>query len=131
VWNFPSGQRGDLRLDLLIQPGFGGGILGLTDQFSAPFDEQDIFFNLFNLEIRADGLTQKGARLPAGQWNQLRLQWDCGTGQCDVSLNGKAIAALPLLRHETPGPSYLRLRSTSSLPDTSGMMVASAEVNVS
>jgi hypothetical protein len=131
VWNFPSGQRGDLRLDLLIQPGFGGGVLGLTDQFSAPFDEQDIFFNLFNLEIRADGLTQKGARLPAGQWNQLRLQWDCGTGQCDVSLNGKAIAALPLLRHETPGPSYLRLRSTSSLPDTSGMMIASAEVNVS
>jgi hypothetical protein len=131
VWNFPSGHRGDLRLDLLIRPSFGGGVLGLTDQFSSPFDEQDIFFNLFNLEIGASGLVQKDTHLATGQWNQLRLQWDCGTGQCSVSVNGKAIAALPLLRHETPGPSYLRLRSASRLPDTSGMMIASAAVNVS
>src|SRR5439155_18962911 len=38
VWNFPMGARGHVRLNLMLKPGFGGALVGLTDHYSVPFD---------------------------------------------------------------------------------------------
>ena len=131
TWNFPSGRRGELRLRIYIAPEFGGGVVGLTDHFSVPFDEQDVFYNLFNFEIGAKGVLAHGSHLPTGRWNDLHFQWDCDRRECRVIHNGQTLALAPLMREQTPGPSYLRLRSTSHTPDNAGMFVESASVNVS
>lgn len=55
VWNFPGGAAGHMRFQLLLKTGFSGGLIGLTDHFSVPFDTEDRFHNLFNLELSRSG----------------------------------------------------------------------------
>lgn len=131
VWNFPAGTRGEMRIRLLLTPEFEGGVLGLTDHFSPPFDEQDVFYNLFNFEIGSKGRLQHGTRISPSHWSELYFKWDCDAGECKVTSDGRSVATLPLLRKATPGPSYLRLRSTSAKPDQGGMMVETVQVKVS
>ena len=64
VWNFPAGLKGRLRLRALLNSGFAGARIGLTDHFSVPFDELDEFHNLFNLPIAGDGSINAQASLP-------------------------------------------------------------------
>lgn len=54
VWNFSLAARGRMVLKLMLKPGFSGALLGLTDHFSVPFDAEDRFFNLFNLETEVN-----------------------------------------------------------------------------
>lgn len=131
VWNFPAGTSGEMRIRLQLTREFGGGVLGLTDHFSPPFDEQDVFYNLFNFEIGPKGALPHGTHIEPGQWNELNLRWDCDAGECKVTSGGRFLATLPLLRKMTPGPSYLRLRSISPGADRGGMLVETVEVHVS
>jgi hypothetical protein len=134
VWNFPAGLRGLLRVKLMSNPGFQGALIGITDHFSTPFDMEDRFSNLFNLDIASDGriLEESGGAQPAlspGRWNDLTLAWDCGKRNCRVVLDGHDIRTLPLLR-ETLGACYLRLRSTAEQTDNAGFLVESVEAEV-
>lgn len=131
VWNFPMGARGQLRLRVRLERGFAGALFGLTDHFSVPFDEQDLFWNVFNLEIGPDGALPHGARLEAGRWHDLEFDWDCAIRRtCNISADGRPIARAVMTR-DTVGPSYLRLRSTSLTRDTAGFRVASVRSDVS
>ena len=134
VWNFPAGRRGHLRMKLMLTPGFGGALVGITDHFSTPFDVEDRFCNLFNLDIASDGRILKeteGAQpvISLGRWHDLALAWDFGERDCRVMLDGRDVGTLPLLR-ETLGACYLRLRSTAEQTDNAGLLVESAEADV-
>jgi hypothetical protein len=130
VWNFPAGKRGHLRLRLRIAPDFAGALIGLTDHFSVPFDEQDRFYNVFNLDIGAGGALPEGGRVAPGQWGELALNWDCESQrQASVTWNGRSVARL-YMKRETPGLSYLRMRSTALEQDRGGLQVESAAVDV-
>jgi hypothetical protein len=134
VWNFPAGLRGCLRIRLMLKPGFGGALVGITDHFSTPFDMEDRFYSLFNLEIAPDGrILNRTAEAPTtlsfGRWHDLALRWDCEKRHCRVMLDGRNVGTLPLLR-ETLGPCYLRLRSTAEQTDNAGFLVESAEADV-
>ena len=130
VWNFPAGKRGELRIRLRLASDFAGVLIGLTDHFSVAFDEQDRFFNVFNLDLGPGGTLPEGAKIAAGQWADLAFHWDCESErQCRVTLNGRPVARLSMKR-ETPGPSYLRLRSTALGQDRGGMQVESVSVDV-
>lgn len=130
VWNFPAGKRGQLRIRLRLASDFAGVLIGLTDHFSVAFDEQDRFFNVFNLDLGPGGTLAEGGKIAAGQWADLEFNWDCESQrQCGVNLNGRPVARLHMKR-ETPGPSYLRLRSTCLGQDRGGMQVASVSVDV-
>lgn len=131
VWNFPAGSRGKLRMRLRLEPGFVGALIGLTDHFSVAFDEQDTFWNVFNLEIGPSGAVLGGAHIEPGRWHDLVFTWDCASErQCTITLNGKTIVRVNM-RRETPGPSYLRLRSTALGRDQAGFRVASITADVS
>ncbi len=130
VWNFPAGARGRLRLNLLLRPGFAGSLVGLTDHFSVPFDQQDKFYNLYNLNIGPGGRLAKGEQLQPDRWYSLQLDWDGAKRECRVSVDGRQVAVLPQLR-EGEGASYLRLRSTAEESDGAGMFVESVEADVS
>jgi hypothetical protein len=130
VWNFPAGPQGTLRVKLLLNPGFAGLQIGITDHFSVPFDSEDHFHNLFNLSIPAGGTIAEGTTLVEGRWHTLELGWDCDKRQCRVVVNGRQVRIAPLLR-ESQGASYLRLRSTARGIDTAGFVVERVEAALS
>ena len=129
VWNFPSGLRGCLRLKLLLKPDFEGALVGLTDHFSVPFDQEDRFYNLFNLRISPDGQIAEGIELATNRWYTIEFDWDCAEYNCDVSLDRRQIRRLPQLR-DSDGACYLRLRSTSAGTDDAGFLVEYVEVDL-
>jgi len=129
VWNFPAGREGRLRVRLMLNRRFKGALLGLTDHFSAPFDMEDRFYNLFNLELAPDGTFLEGAKLRPGRWHELLLEWSHAKRTCTVSVDGEHAGVLPLL-HETARVCYLRLRSTAEAIDRGGFMVESVEAEI-
>ncbi|HWR16896.1 MAG TPA: sialidase family protein [Terriglobales bacterium] len=128
VWNFPAGKRGDVRLRVLIRDGFAGGVIGLTDHFSVPFDSEDIFHNVANLDIGPGGKLQGGERLTPGRWHDLLLRWDTDRHQCLAISAGKTIARCGI-RRDTVGPSYLRIRSTALDKDPGGILIQSVSAD--
>src|SRR5262249_11196035 len=75
VWNFPSGLRGSLKLRLLMNQNFQGGLIALTDHFSTPFDSEDKFYNLFNVWVSANGQFSGGGKLTPAKWHDLQFDW--------------------------------------------------------
>ena len=129
VLNFPAGGKGHLKLKVMLQKGFAGIQMGLTDHFSVPFDELDVFYNLFNLEIDKDGsLAGSQTKLEPMHWYDLVLNWDSLQGYCQVLLDEAPVANLEM-QHKSPGVSYLRLRSKAEQVDQ-GMLIEYVEVKV-
>ena len=130
VWNFPMGARGHVRLNLMLKPGFGGALVGLTDHYSVPFDGEDTFYNVYNVAIGPDGELTKGGKLEPNRWHQLDLDWDTIAGNARILADGKQVA-LVRAKRESEGVSYLRLCSTASGVDLSGFLVESVEAKIS
>ena len=113
----------------MLQKGFAGMQLGLTDHFSVPFDELDVFYNLYNLEIDKDGrLAGSQTKLEPMQWYDLVLNWNVQRGYCQVLLNDVPVANLEI-KHKSPGVSYLRLSSNAEQVDK-GMLIEYVEIEV-
>jgi hypothetical protein len=129
VWNFPSATRGRVLMKVMLKPGFAGALLGLTDHFSVPFDAEDRFYNLFNLELGAGGAIAGGGPLAPDKWHTLGLEWDIEKQMAQVSLDGRPLTSLRLGR-ESPGACYLRIRSTAPATDPAGLLVESVEVEI-
>ncbi|MBI2438361.1 MAG: exo-alpha-sialidase [Lentisphaerae bacterium] len=131
VWNFPAGVQGTIRLRLMLTPGFGAGRLALTDHFSVPYDQEDKFYNMFNLPVCLEAPpTGWGAALRAGQWHDVELRWAIGNRECRLLLDNHEAGVCPL-RREGSGISYLRLSSLSGKPETGAMLLESVSADVS
>lgn len=130
VWNFPNGQSGNLNLRIMLNKGFGGGSIALTDRFFNPSDGHGERLSMFNLTISNTGLLENGQSITIGQWHNLKLSWDIANKNCDVILNGKHIYTIPLKNETLNGLSYLRLRSTSPTKDTAGYLIESVIVDI-
>jgi lysophospholipase L1-like esterase len=130
VWNFPTGARGHLRLNLMLKPGFGGALIGLSDHYSVPYDETDRFYNVYNLAIGADGSLPNGEKLEANHWHHLDMDWDTAAGQGRVVIDGRQVVVLRT-QHQSDGISYVRLRSTALSTDLAGFLVDSIEAEIS
>ncbi|PYV28538.1 MAG: hypothetical protein DMG24_01825 [Acidobacteria bacterium] len=130
VWNFPAGAKGHLHVRLLLNAGFKGALLGLTDHFSVPFDEEDRFYNLFNVLL--DPGSAPVSKLDFGRWHDLDLEWDCRKRECRVAVDRGQVAVLSQLREaQIQGVSYLRLRLPPAATDSAGMLLESVEADVS
>ena len=129
VWNFPIGAKGRLKMQVMLRPGFGGTLLGLTDHFSVPWDLEDQFYNVFNLSIAAGGERFSGVKLAPNRWYEIVFEWNTNRRQCSVSVDGRAAGVLQDNRHSS-GVNYLRLRSVSLNPD-GGLLVRSVDADVS
>jgi len=129
VWNFPSGRRGSLRMRLLLKPDFKGALVGITDHFSVPFDQEDRFYNLFNLQINPDGQIAKGIKLEPNHWYNVELKWDCEEHKCNVFLDKRQIQTLAQLR-DSEGACYLRPRSIAEEIDDAGFLVEYVEAEL-
>ena len=128
VWNFPAGRRGELHMRLRLRPQFAGAVIGFTDHFSVPFDREDVFHNIYNLEVGPDGRLVDGTRLQPDRWHDLTFAWDDAARQCRVAENGRLVTTLPALRNSV-GPCYLRIRSTAE-QDSAGLLVDTVSADV-
>jgi hypothetical protein len=95
-----------------------------------PFDYEDQFFNLYNLEIGPNGRLADGGKLELNRWLTLQFDWDTVKRDARVSVDGRQVAILPLLR-DSYGVCYLRLRSTPTSTDKAGFLIESAEADTS
>ncbi|HWR13446.1 MAG TPA: sialidase family protein [Terriglobales bacterium] len=128
VWNFPVGAKGRLHLEIMLRDGFGGALIGLTDHFSVPWDLEDRIYNAISLPINSDGNILSDAKLAAGRWHSLLLEWDAGKGHCRISVDGKPAGVLGMNRR-VRGINYLRIRSVANRPD-SGLLIRSVSADV-
>jgi hypothetical protein len=128
-WNFPLGARGTLDLRMKLQAGFNGARLGLTDHFSVPWDDEDRFFNAFNLSIEPDGTLSSGQKMSVDRWHDLHFEWDSDALRCRLSVDGQKSKTMLANRH-TAGVNYLRLCSTSGQPD-GGLVISAVKADVS
>ncbi|NUN95091.1 MAG: exo-alpha-sialidase [Candidatus Omnitrophica bacterium] len=130
VWNFPSGPKGTLTVRLHLEPGNRGYVVGLTDHYSVPFDEEDLFHNLFSLDLTS-GISDGKPLLAEGKAYELRLSWDLNRRECRAELDGVLISTL-LLRRESGGVSYVRFRSVLNLDEREegGLVIESVEAKL-
>jgi hypothetical protein len=128
AWNFPNGTNGRLKIRLKLNPGFGGVRVGLTDHFSVPFDPEERYFNLFNLNIAQDGKLQHG-EISSGEWHNVQFDWNCAKLECKVSVDGHPVETLRMQRR-TAGVNYVRFTSTAEDTDMAGMLIDSVEASV-
>ena len=124
------GRKGQLRLKLLLNPGFQGARVSITDHFSVPFDPEAEIYNLYNLEIGANGALGGGKKIEEGRWHDLLFQWNCSRRECRVVIDRQLLSVLSQSR-ESPGACYLRLASSAEQTDSSGMLLESVEADVS
>jgi hypothetical protein len=127
VWNFPSGKQGTLRLRLMIQSDFQGDTVGLTDHYSVPFDEEDVFYNVFNIRIEAGGKLLN-ARLAPDRWHEILLSWNTVQGVCDVKVDGKPVGKVKAQRI-SDGIHYLRFHPAGK--PGNGLLLESVDADVS
>ena len=131
VWNFPAATKGDVKLRLMLEKGFGGVNIALCDRFFNPSDYDGERLAVFGVPIDASGTLFNHASLQPDKWYTLELNWNLSTHQCDVILDGTKLVALPLLNSANNGISYLRLRSVADAPDVNGMLIERVSMDVS
>ena len=125
VWNFPMGSTGTLRMRVKLPRDGEGFRIGLTDHYSPPFDEEDMYYNVFNVKMGGpDGIS-----VPTEQWGEVQLEWDTNTGSCTVSTGLKEICTIKASR-VAHGICYLRIMARSAKPEKGGLWLDSMEVDL-
>lgn len=125
VWNFPNGQSGKLTIRIMLNKGFKGGGISLTDRFFNPSDCHGERLAMFYLPIDESDQT-----LSAGKWHTLVFEWDLKKRSCAVSANSIHFQTLDQRNETLNGINYLRLRSLAPDIDSAGFYVESVSVDV-
>lgn len=132
VWNFPNGRSGLLTVRIMLNKGFKGGNIALTDRHFNPSDTHGERLAMFSLPISPSGqLGSDGPIISIGQWHTLQLAWDINLKTCRVISDGLPAVTLSLRHGTLDGVSYLRLRSMASSVDQAGYYVESVKVDIS
>lgn len=135
--NFPFGRKGTIDIKLRIEDGFQGAHVTLSDHYDLPGLPRDASFPIQitpkgRVMLNGSGgswLNTPGDLVP-GKWHDLRLNWDCKSGEALMELDSVEIGRLRQYVC-TDGVCYLRIRSTAATTDNSGMYVKSVRVSVS
>ena len=85
--------------------------------------------NVLNAQIGPDGRLLARAQLAPSRWHGIQLDWSTDARNCQVTLDGSRVGAIPLLR-QTAGLCYLRLSPIAIDTDPAGFLVESVEVDV-
>jgi hypothetical protein len=123
VRNFPGGASGSVKLRVLMEPGFGGASIQLTDHFSVPFDLEDWFFSTYELRAGPDG------PIKPGRWTDVELRWDGDKRAAQVLVDGRTVSTLAANRAGAP-LSYLRIRPLCIDQEKARLLVDEVHVEV-
>jgi hypothetical protein len=111
----------------MFKTGFQVSLIGLTDHFSVPFDEEDVFFNVFNLPL--DSSASLSQALGTNAWHDLEMDWSCDRRVLQGLVDSHQVLTLEQNRTcQNFGLSYLRLRSVAKSDQDAGFLIDSVEV---
>ncbi|MGY8655548.1 MAG: sialidase family protein [Verrucomicrobiia bacterium] len=127
VWNFPSARAGKLTLRVRIGKRFGGARISVTDRFYNPCDDAGKKEAPISLNISPGGRIVSHHTLTPDKWQTIDITWN-SIGVCKAFLDGKLIRQFGSVRHPANGFCYLRLRSTSTQVDPTGLLVDSVKM---
>ena len=156
--NFPFGVRGKIKLRLRLEPSHEfvrqHYYFSLADFFCLPrlpyhgatewggwgtFPSEGNFTFRVAPDGRLDAASGRGlfrtdfrptkTKLQTGTWYTVELAWDSNKRTCSLSVDGSPVADIPQLS-PAYGICYLRLWAAVSIPDYSGMLVESVDVQV-
>jgi hypothetical protein len=122
IWNFPAGSQGQLKTRVLIEKGAPNLSIELTDHFSPPFDEQSRLYSLFDFQLADESTAGGAAQAPGDRWVNVELRWNCQQRQCELTLDGVPYGSVSQ-RHDSRGPSYLRLSLGDNDPASARVLV--------
>jgi hypothetical protein len=130
LWNFPNGMKGTLTLRLMLNSGFAGAGVSLTDRSFKPTDDNSERLAVFSIAVKPDSKIQDGPKLSLDQWHTFALAWDLRARICTVSVDGAQLLKLEQLNTTGNGVCYLHLRSKATDVDAAGFYVESVSVDL-
>jgi hypothetical protein len=130
VWNFPNGQSGKITIRIMLNKGFKGGIIALTDRFFNPCDVHGERLSMFNLPLSDKYQLGTGPYLSPGKWYSIDFIWDIKSRACTVNVDSKKAMTLNQGNGTLNGLSYLRFRSTATEIDVAGFYVESVVADI-
>lgn len=113
VWNFPSGDVGEVKMTVRIQ---GAGIkVRLCDHWINPCDEYAGYYAIFDFELDE-------RLLPKGVWCDVTIRFDVS---CDAKVycGDKLLFSVPLQYTPKHGISYLHLQTMAKTSDFKGTLI--------
>jgi hypothetical protein len=116
-WNFPMGRKGEVELNLLLQPGADAVIVALTDHFRYPNDPEAEAQGMFSFQLDE-------SLLEVGKWHRLTLRWDLLQEHCVLLHQGRLLTFSEGRRDCLTGISYLRLRYLAEGVNENGIMIS-------
>lgn len=123
TWNFPAAKQGKLAVRIKLQEGFAGANIAFADRFYNPGDFDGEREAVFGVPIDGLGRLLNHPVLTPGKWHTLEFGWDLAAEKCDVSVDGKNVLTLPILRSSEAGVNYFRIRSTANSTDEAGLLI--------
>ena len=106
---------------------FGGARISVTDRFYNPCDDAGKKEAPISLNISPGGRIVSHHTLTPDKWQTIDITWN-SIGVCKAFLDGKLIRQFGSVRHPANGFCYLRLRSTSTQVDPTGLLVDSVKM---
>lgn len=126
VWNFPIGASGVLRMRVRVGQESSGIRIGLTDHFSVPFDDRDVFNNIYEVNVSpSNGRVSP----PPDRWIDLELAWNRKRGVVHVTVDGRDAGTRRSLR-DGPGVCYLRIRPLEPAVESGSVLIESVSVDL-
>jgi hypothetical protein len=111
------GRKGEVELNLLLQPGADAVIVALTDHFRYPNDPEAEAQGMFSFQLDE-------SLLEVGKWHRLTLRWDLLQEHCVLLHQGRLLTFSEGRRDCLTGISYLRLRYLAEGVNENGIMIS-------
>ncbi len=130
VWNFPAGERGCLKIRLLISSQCMGSQIAFADRHITPNDPKVEDLATFVFPLCSATNDETIPMIKRDHWTTLQCDWDILQRKCTVSIEGKTIAELKMVNTKSRFVNYLRLKSTAPDVDNAGILIDNIQVDI-
>ncbi len=104
LFNFPAGQKGEVKILLKANKDFEGMRISLQDRWFNPIDTLSNHYAMFDFKIKIDLLTPN-------KWCEIKLEWNNAnnleTGYCNLFIDNKLNHKISLKNKTKNGVSYV------------------------
>ncbi|MFK5972113.1 MAG: sialidase family protein [Flavobacteriaceae bacterium] len=128
LFNFPAGQKGEVKIRLKVNKGFQGVLISLQDRWFNPIDTIANKYAMFNFTIKEDLLKHD-------VWYTIKLEWNNAnnqeTGYCNLFIDDKKLNHQLSLKNKTKnGISYLHFSLPLSGELNNGVLIESIQTKI-
>lgn len=130
TWNFPAGNKGTVRLRLLLRKNSPGISLALNNRFFNPADPRGDQHSPVRFPIGTENRPPAVQALSAETWHDVGLTWDFAKKTCKLVVDGNVVLRKSVTTKPFGGVSYLRIRSLAKRAGAAGVLIESVRAEV-